>query len=183
MIPAPAEAERNSRAVTAGNPEYKMYLHNLKVMLRIFFLSLIFFVACGALQAQMVRDTLANGAVIVKDMRYDSLSRKKAEINKKATIARTPVRGYRLQIINSTSRSEALDAKSKMLSLYPQHKLYLLYQAPYFKLRMGNFKEYAQAAVLKKEINDFFPKGITVIPSNIEYKQEQEDPVSPSAQP
>ncbi|MFN9114369.1 MAG: hypothetical protein ACK5XN_30270 [Bacteroidota bacterium] len=183
MILVPAEAEKNIKIVMAGNPKYKRDLHNTKVMLRFVFLLVIIFLFYANVYAQMKSDTLANGIIIVKDIRYDSLSRKKAEINKKATIARTPVRGYRLQIINSTSRTEALDAKSKMLSLYPQHKLYLLYQAPYFKLRMGNFKEYAQAAVLKKEINDFFPKGITVIPSNIEYKQEQEDLVSPSAQP
>ena len=152
-------------------------------MLRIIILKLIIVIAGTQVQAQMKRDTLGNGIIIVKDIRYDSLSRKKAEINKKATIARTPVRGFRLQIMNSTNRTEALDAKSKMLSLYPQHKLYLQYQAPYFKLRMGNFRQYGEAAALKKEINDLFPKGITIIPSNIEYKPEQEEPVSPAGQP
>ncbi len=152
-------------------------------MLRIIILKLIIVIAGTQVQAQMKRDTLGNGIIIIKDIRYDSLSRKKAEINKKATIARTPVRGFRLQIMNSTNRTEALDAKSKMLSLYPQHKLYLQYQAPYFKLRMGNFRQYGEAAALKKEINDLFPKGITIIPSNIEYKLEQEEPVSPAGQP
>lgn len=152
-------------------------------MLRIIILKLIIVIAGTQVQAQMKRDTLGNGIIIIKDIRYDSLSRKKAEINKKATIARTPVRGFRLQIMNSTNRTEALDAKSKMLSLYPQHKLYLQYQAPYFKLRMGNFRQYGEAASLKKEINDLFPKGITIIPSNIEYKLEQEEPVSPAGQP
>jgi hypothetical protein len=123
----------------------------------------------------MVRDTMASGIVVIKDHRYDLLSNKKAEINKKATLARTPVKGFRLQILNTTSRSEALEAKAKMLSLYPEHKLYLSYQAPYFKLRMGNFKEQADASAFKKEINDLFPKGITVIPSQIEYKPEKEE--------
>jgi hypothetical protein len=125
--------------------------------------------------AQMVRDTMAGGIVVIKDYRYDLLSNKKAEINKKANLARTPVKGFRLQIMNTTSRSEALDAKAKMLALYPEHKLYLSYQAPYFKLRMGNFKEQAEAAAFKKEINNLFPKGITVIPSQIEYKPAKED--------
>ena len=136
-----------------------------------------------AAYAQMQRDTLSNGIVIVKDARYELLSQKKAEINKKATIARTPVKGFRLQIMNTTDRTEALDAKSKMLSLYPEHKLYLSYQAPYFKLRMGNFKEYAEAAAFKKIINDAFPKGITIIPSMIEYKAEDEDVIVPASKP
>lgn len=123
----------------------------------------------------MVRDTMAGGIIIVKDYRYDLLSNKKAEINKKASLARTATKGFRLQIMNTTSRSEVLEAKAKMLSLYPEHKLYLSYQAPYFKLRMGNFKEQSEAASFKKEIYDLFPKGITVIPSQIEYKPEKEE--------
>ena len=140
-----------------------------------FFLTGFFLISCHICFAQMVRDTMAGGIVVVKDYRYDLLSNKKAEINKKANLARTPVKGFRLQIMNTTSRSEALDAKAKMLALYPEHKLYLSYQAPYFKLRMGNFKEQAEAAAFKKEINNLFPKGITVIPSQIEYKPAKED--------
>ena len=140
-----------------------------------FFLTGFFLISCHICFAQMVRDTMAGGIVVMKDYRYDLLSNKKTEINKKANLARTPVKGFRLQIMNTTSRSEVLEAKSKMLSLYPEHKLYLSYQAPYFKLRMGNFKEQAEAAALKKEINDLFPKGITVIPSPIEYKPEKEE--------
>ena len=75
----------------------------------------------------MVSDTMAGGIVVVKDYRYDLLSNKKAEINKKANLARTRVKGFRLQIMNTTSRSEVLEAKAKMLSLYPEHKLYLSY--------------------------------------------------------
>jgi hypothetical protein len=133
--------------------------------------------------AQMVRDTMAGGIVVVKDFRYDLLSNKKAEINKKANLARTPVNGFRLQIMNTTSRSEVLEAKSKMLSLYPEHKLYLIYQAPYFKLRMGNFKERNEALGLKEQINALFPKGIYIIPSQIEVKPVKEEVVDPPINP
>ena len=138
---------------------------------RIFFIVLFLFsVISGMTQTQ--RDTLAGGIVLIKDIRYDLLSDKKAEINKKALLARTPVKGFRLQIMNTTDRTEALNAKSKMLTLYPEQKLYLSYQAPYFKLRMGNFREYAEAADFKKRINEIFPKGITIVPANIEHKPE-----------
>ena len=85
--------------------------------------------------------------------------------------------------MNTTDRTEVLEAKSKMLSLYPDQKLYLSYQAPYFKLRMGNFKEYAEAAAFKKEINELFPKGITIIPATIEYKPDKEELNAPPTQP
>lgn len=129
---------------------------------------------------QLQTDTLSGGVVVIKDCRYDLLSKKKAEINEKAVIARTPVKGFRLQILNTTNRNEALDAKSKMLTLYPEHKLYLIYQAPYFKLRMGNFKEKNEAIELKKEINDLFPKGIFIIPATIEVKPSKDEIPEPA---
>lgn len=135
------------------------------------------------LLAQMQRDTLTGGVVVIKDMRYQLLSDKKAAINHKAMIARTPVKGFRLQIMNTTNRTEVLDAKSKILSLYPEHKLYLTYQAPYFKLKMGNFKERNEAEEFQKQISHLFPKGIYIIPSNIEVKPEKEENVPPAINP
>jgi hypothetical protein len=131
----------------------------------------------------MHRDTLQGGVMVVRDHRYTLLSAKKAEINRKAMIARTPVKGFRLQIMNTTSRTEVLEAKSRMLSLYPEHKLYLIYQAPYFKLRMGNFKERNEAAALKDQISNMFPKGIYIIPGNIEMKPEKEEAATPVVTP
>ncbi len=127
------------------------------------------------LKAQMVQDTLANGAIIVKDARYDILSSKKAEINKKAAESKKSTKGYRIQVLNTNDRSQALIAKSKLLSLYPEHKTYLMYQAPYFKLRIGNFEDKKDADNLKKELNRLFPTGVFVIPSEIEVKPEKEE--------
>ncbi len=123
----------------------------------------------------MVQDTLANGAIIVKDARYDILSSKKAEINKKAAESKKSTKGYRIQVLNTNDRSQALIAKSKLLSLYPEHKTYLMYQAPYFKLRIGNFEDKKDADNLKKELNRLFPTGVFVIPSEIEVKPEKEE--------
>lgn len=137
----------------------------------LFFISLIFL--CKT-QAQTVTDTLANGIIIIKDARYNLLVEKKAEINKKASDSRKPTKGYRIQVINTTDRTQALNAKSKLLSLYPEHKAYLMYRAPYFKLSIGNFEEKKDADALKKELNRLFPTGVFVIPSDIELKPEKD---------
>jgi hypothetical protein len=139
-----------------------------------FFALFVFFILSQNIQAQRVQDTLANGAVIVKDARYDLLSAKKAEINKKAAESKKPTKGFRIQVLNTTDRTQALNAKSKLLSLYPDHKTYLMYQAPYFKLRIGNFEDRKEADALKKELNRLFPTGVFVIPSEIEFKPEKE---------
>ena len=128
----------------------------------------------AAASAQMKQDTLRNGVVVRSDERLRFLLFKKAEINKKAVEARKITRGFRIQVLNSTDRSEALAAKSQLLSLYPEHKSYLMYKAPYFKLQIGNFIEKKDADELKKELNRLFPKGVFVIPSEIEFKPEKE---------
>lgn len=125
--------------------------------------------------AQIASDTLVNGVVVVKDTRLDALISKKAEINKKAADLKKASKGYRIQVLNTTDRNQALNAKSKLLSLYPEHKSYLMYQAPYFKLRIGNFIDRKEADDLKKQLSRMFPTGVFVIPSEIEPKMEKED--------
>jgi SPOR domain len=137
-------------------------------------LLLIIIVNAFCLKAQMANDTLANGIIVTKDSRYAVLADKKAEINKKAADFKKGTKGFRIQVLNTTDRTQALNAKSKLLSLYPDHKAYLMYQAPYFKLRMGNFEEKKEADALKKELNRLFPTGVFVIPSEIELKPEKE---------
>ncbi len=120
--------------------------------------------------AQTVVDTVSSTIYVVKDSRFDQLINKKAEINKKAADSRKPTKGFRIQVLNTTDRNQALAVKSKLLTLYPDQKTYLMYQAPYFKLRIGNFVERSEADDLKKELAKMFPTGVFLIPSDIEYK-------------
>jgi hypothetical protein len=124
--------------------------------------------------AQVNADTLKNGVVVMKDARINMLLKKQADINKKAVDAKKPTKGFRIQVLNTTDRNQALSAKSKLLSLYPEHKVYLMYQAPYFKIRFGNFADRNDANNLKKELSRMFPAGVFIIPSEIEIKQEKE---------
>ena len=127
--------------------------------------------------AQMVKDTISHSVYVVKDSRFDLLTKKKAEINKKSADSKKPNKGYRIQVLNTTDRNQALNTKSRLLTIYPEHKTYLMYQAPYFKIRIGNFVEKSEADDLKKELARMFPTGVFVIPSDIEYKAppEKED--------
>lgn len=130
---------------------------------------------CFAAFAQRIEDTLHNGVIIEKDIRLSLLEAKKAEINKKAADARKPVRGFRVQVLNTTSRNDVLNAKSKLLALYPEHKTYLLYQSPYFKLRIGNFTQRSEADALRKELMKLFPTGVFIIPADVEVKPAEKE--------
>lgn len=119
----------------------------------------------------------ASGGVIVhKDSRIDALVKKQASINKesKKASART-MRGYRLLVINTNNRDEAIAAKTKVYTLFPDQKAYLSYQSPYFKLKAGNFKTRDEAVRYQKAMNSVFPKGVFIINDIVEVKPEKDE--------
>jgi hypothetical protein len=137
-------------------------------------LAILGFAICSCASSQpSTNDTTA--VVIRKDPRVDDLSRRQAATNaaiKKAS-ART-MKGYRLLIVNTTKRNEAIDAKTKVYTYFPELKAYLLYQTPYFKLKAGNFRTRDEAEKYKKNLNFVFPKGVFIINDVIEIKPEKE---------
>ena len=117
-----------------------------------------------------------NAVVIHKDPRIDALAKKQAALNaaiKKAS-ARS-MRGYRLLVINTNKRNEAIDAKTKIYTYFPELKAYLIYQTPYFKLKAGNFKTRDEADRYRKNLNSVFPKGVFIINDTIEITPEKDN--------
>ena len=113
--------------------------------------------------------------VIHKDTRIDLLVKKQAEINDETTRnARKVGRGFRLLVVNTNKRDEAIGAKAKLYQFFPELKSYLLYQSPYYKLKAGNFKERKDAESYQKKLNAFFPRGVFVMNDLIEVKPDKE---------
>ena len=100
--------------------------------------------------------TVDTSSVIVhKDPRIDLLVKKQIQINEETSReARRVGKGYRLLVINTNNRDEATAAKTKVYTFFPELKSYLLYQAPFFKLKVGNFKEKKEAEELIKIVDD-----------------------------
>jgi hypothetical protein len=116
-----------------------------------------------------------SSVIVHKDTRVDALIKKEAAINaaiKKAS-ARS-MRGYRLLVVNTNKRDEAIDAKTKIYTYFPELKAYLVYQTPYFKLKAGNFKTRAEAEKYRKDMASFFPKGVFIINDTIEITPEKD---------
>lgn len=137
-----------------------------------FLLLATFFTIAACAQAEA--DGTAS-VVVHKDARIDSLINKQAAIN--AAIKRASARtmsGYRLLVINTNKRNEAIDAKAKVYTYFPELKAYLVYQTPYFKLKAGNFKTREEAEKYKASMSAFFPKGVFVVHDTIEVKPERE---------
>jgi hypothetical protein len=116
----------------------------------------------------------ASTVVVHKDPRIDVLIKKKAAINKATTNVARTMRGYRLLVVNTNSRDEAIAAKTKVYTYFPELKAYLQYQSPYFKLRAGNFKTRGEAEKYRKAMTSMFSKGVFIVNDIIEIKPEKE---------
>ena len=119
----------------------------------------------------------SNSIVIHKDQRLDMLIKKQIEINEETSRdARRIAKGFRLMVINTNKREEAISAKTKVYTYFPELKPYLTYQSPYFKLKVGNFKERKDAEAYQQKLNAYFPKGVFVIGDVIEVKLDTDPP-------
>jgi hypothetical protein len=121
-------------------------------------------------------NTETASVIVHKDPRVDALIKKQGSINKtvKKSTART-ARGYRLLVVNTNKREEAIDAKTKVYTYFPELKAYMSYQSPYFKLKAGNFKTRDEAERYRKNLMNLFPKGVFIVNDVIEIKPEKDE--------
>ena len=119
-----------------------------------------------------------SSVVVHKDPRLEILLKKQGGVNaaiKKAN-ART-AKGYRLLVINTNKRDEAITAKTKVYTNFPELKAYLVYQSPYFKLKVGNFRTREEAQQYQKSLGYYFPKGVFVVGDTIEITPEKDQEI------
>ena len=118
----------------------------------------------------------AKSPYVKRDPRIDKLVDKQIELNKQALRVRTTLEpGFRILVISTNKRDLAIDAKSRLLKIYPDQKSYLFYQSPYFKLQFGNFKTMKEAEMMKKELVLEFGENLIIIPSQVEVRGEKQE--------
>lgn len=121
---------------------------------------------------KMMLDT--NLITINKDPRIDLLIKKQAQINEETSRdARSRSKGYRLLVLNTIKRDEAIQAKTTVYTYFPELKTYLQYQSPYFKLKVGNFKTKEEAENYRDRLNHYFPSGVFIMQDVIEVNPEK----------
>lgn len=124
--------------------------------------------------AQDSLSTAKSSVVVHKDARLDLLVNKQAQINEVTTRdARKAGKGFRLLIIRTNNRDEAIAAKTKVYTYFPELKAYLWHQSPYYNVKAGNFKDRKDAEAYQKKMNTYFPKGVFVMNDVIEMKLEK----------
>ncbi|WP_127126595.1 SPOR domain-containing protein [Pseudoflavitalea rhizosphaerae] len=115
------------------------------------------------------------GTVVVhKDPRIELLVKKQIEINEFTTRnARRSAPGFRIQVVSTNDRNKAFTAKSTIYQQFPELKAYLLYQSPFYKLKVGNFIKREDAEEYLSSIKQYFPSGVYIVRDVIEVTPEK----------
>jgi hypothetical protein len=77
------------------------------------------------------------------------------------------LKGYRLQIYLNADRKQAETLRAQFLQKHPDVPAYLSYQAPNFKVRVGDLLTRLEGEKLRAELKAEFP-GCYIVPDEIE---------------
>ena len=70
--------------------------------------------------------------------------------------------GYRIQVYSGnnqrTSRDEAYSFQTKIKGMYPDISTYVGYDAPIWKLHVGDFRSFEEASLMLRELRGAFPR-------------------------
>lgn len=98
---------------------------------------------------------------ITQSERMEDLILTHIEMNKRAE----GIEGFRVQLFSgggNKAREEALEVKGKVLSNWPDEKVYVEYSAPFWRVRVGSFRHKHEALPLMKKLNEEFPSSYIV---------------------
>lgn len=135
------------------------------------------------LTLHLLAQTGARSVVVYKDARIDSLIRKQIEINEITTRdLRSHVPGFRILVASTNNREKATEAKTKLYQNFPDLKIYFIYQAPYFKVKVGNFAEREDAENALPAIQKVFSDPVYIVHDIIELSFGPPPAVTPTDQ-
>ncbi|HNZ43972.1 MAG TPA: SPOR domain-containing protein [Bacteroidales bacterium] len=125
--------------------------------IRIVFLG-VFLLASRAVFSQ--DNVLRQKISVIEDPQIVSLVQKHIYLNEKQKIT-----GWRVQIFfesGNNSKSRAHAKKGLFMTLFPGTGVYLMFQSPYYKVRVGDFRSRMDAEGFKQKIINDFPDSFVV---------------------
>ncbi len=106
---------------------------------------------------------------VSRDPRVDKLVDKHIELTKQASRGKIYIeQGYRLLVVNTNQRDLAMKIRGILLKEFPEHKTYMSYQTPNFRVHFGNFSTRKEAEKVKKELPTDLGSTIIIVPTKIE---------------
>jgi len=122
----------------------------MKAAIRILFIS---FLAINAYSQ-------SGNVEIIKDARIDALVKKQGMVIPPATSPQ--ITGYRVQLFFDSDRKLVDEARSKFIAAYPKVDSYVVFTAPNYVLKVGDFRSELEAERIKDNLFKDFPTSFIV---------------------
>ncbi len=85
----------------------------------------------------------------------------------------TQLDGFRIQIYSGSgikSKDEATAAQSRFMRLFPEQKVYVIYNAPFWRVRVGDYRSRSEAMTLLNTVKQSFGGSYVVRDNTVRKK-------------
>jgi len=126
-----------------------------------------------ALASMISLATFSQGSVeVIVDSQMEEIAKVRYE-RKKAADAKPDtmiVQGYRVQVFFGNDRKKAYAMKDKVIRLYPEwaDQVYVVYQSPNYKVRVGNFIKESDGKPAEKSLSKNF-ENVFLVRDKVKY--------------
>ena len=160
---------------------YLAFMFNRTISILVFSFTLG---ACATGWAQQSYYEVVDSALVIdRDVKLDSLLMKHIRVNR----ANDGLEGFRVQLFSGSgteARMQANNLRAEFLANHPEIPAYLIYQAPNFKVRLGDYRTELEAIHLQREMAYQYPGGFVVrdkikfpkLAIEVESEEEEEGP-------
>lgn len=137
--------------------------------MKYYFTSLLVIVLSGPVFSQEILGTdIENMPIVLKDTNYARVLLEPGigfvlDLYEKAYV----FKGYRIQIYAGPSKKDAKQQRANFLKLYSDVATHQTYDAPNFKIRVGDFDNRLKALKFMNEIREHFP-NCYLVPDELE---------------
>jgi hypothetical protein len=114
------------------------------------------------------------GKILIIELSFDSLAQKtditlalEKALDYKPVIIETfakirNIEGWRIQVYRGRSREDASKARQRCYELFPNMTPYMVYSAPTYRVRLGDFLEPYEYQTVLKRLKKEFPMAVAV---------------------
>ncbi len=132
----------------------------------------LLFISGSLLAQHSGADSMPAKVTVTKDPRLDILAKAEAEIN---SYANRFTKGYRLFVLKTTDRNYAMRVRTYLLQNFPEEKVVMTFQAPFIKMKFGDFVDKKEAEKCRDIIlkSGVVTGGVYLLPEMVELKPDK----------
>ena len=122
---------------------------------------ILFLILFFGLNLLLMGQEQAGEIKVIQDPRIDSLLQMHIKLNEK----NPHIEGWRINIFfesGNNSKKMAVDAKAKFVQSFADVPCYVVFQEPYYKVRVGDYRTKMEAENFLKEIVAEYPNAFVV---------------------